>query len=222
MSNSRYQPRLKRGVIRNNNFILTSKNFEKLKKKKWTTFVKRRTEMAPLIRNDIFLIQSKVFDLRKSYKHGLLHKQAFFAFFSSFRKSFLKRIMYPCNRNLILNFIDKVELRLDFVLFRANFVNSLYAARSAINHKLVTINGVLVSSPTCELKKGDLVEVKFKELPKLEENTLNLPVEFLEVNHEIFSIVVLEKPSDDTLYGMAYFYRSFLGLSEIKNLKKFK
>lgn len=222
MSHSRYQPRFKRGIIRNKNYLLTSKNFEKLKKKKWTSFKKRKSDIAPLVRNDVFLIQNKVFDLKKSYKQGLFQKQAFFAFFSSFKKSFLRKMLHSCNRNTILNFIDKVELRLDFVLFRANFVNSLYAARSIINRKLVFINGVLASSSACELKTGDLIEVKFKEPPKFLENTLNLPVGFLEVNHEIFSIVVLEKPSEDKLQTTACFYRSFLGLSEIKNFLKLK
>ena len=86
MSKSRYYPRLKRGIINEKNYILTSKELAKLKKKKWTNFLKNKLTINPLVRNDVFLIHNKILDLRKHYKNGVLRKQTFFAFFSSLKK----------------------------------------------------------------------------------------------------------------------------------------
>ena len=221
MSKSRYYPRLKKGIINEKNYTLTSKEFSKLKKKKWSNFLKNKLKVNPLVRNDVFLIHNKILDLRKYYKNGVVRKQIFFAFFNSLKKNFLKKIFRYSDKASILYFVDKVELRLDLVLFRANFVNSLYNARSIINQKQVTVNSNLVCSSSFILKRGDIVELSLrKKYPIFSEFTLNFPITFLEVNYEIFSFIVLEKPSKKELSGFASFYNFFLGLFEIKNTKK--
>ena len=108
-------------------------------------------------------------------------------------------------------------------LFRANFVNSLFSARSFIHRKLVKVNGSLVLSSSFILKSGDLVELNLKRKDLIfSEFGFNFPMTFLEVNYEVFSFVVLEKPSERELSGFASFYNFFLGLFEIKNFKKLK
>lgn len=65
------------------------------------------------------------------------------------------------------NLIGLLERRLDAVIYRANFVPTVFAARQFVNHKHVTVNGKIVNIPSYQLKPGDVVEVreKSRELP---------------------------------------------------------
>ena len=50
-----------------------------------------------------------------------------------------------------------LELRLDAVVLRAGFVRTIYAARQAVTHGHVTVNGRKVDRPSRRLKPGDVV-----------------------------------------------------------------
>ena len=58
------------------------------------------------------------------------------------------------------NFIGLLESRLDAVVYRANFVPTVFAARQFVNHKHVTVNGTIVNIPSYRLKIGDIVQVR--------------------------------------------------------------
>jgi small subunit ribosomal protein S4 len=60
------------------------------------------------------------------------------------------------------NFIGLLESRLDVVVYRANFVPTVFAARQFVNHKHVTVNGKTVNIPSYRLKIGDVVQVREK------------------------------------------------------------
>lgn len=60
------------------------------------------------------------------------------------------------------NFISLLESRLDAVVYRANFVPTVFAARQFVNHKHVTVNGKVVNIPSYRLKVGDIVQVRQK------------------------------------------------------------
>ncbi len=58
------------------------------------------------------------------------------------------------------NLIGLLERRLDAVIYRANFVPTVFAARQFVNHKHVTVNGKTVNIPSYQVKEGDVIEVK--------------------------------------------------------------
>lgn len=60
------------------------------------------------------------------------------------------------------NLVGLLERRLDAVIYRANFVPTVFAARQFINHKHVLVNGKIVNIPSYLVKEGDVVEVKEK------------------------------------------------------------
>tara|TARA_B100001564_G_scaffold353124_2_gene361594 strand:+ start:278 stop:898 length:621 start_codon:yes stop_codon:yes gene_type:complete len=60
------------------------------------------------------------------------------------------------------NLIGLLEQRLDAVIFRANFVPSVFAARQFISHKHVLVNGVKVNIPSYRVQVGDVVEIREK------------------------------------------------------------
>jgi small subunit ribosomal protein S4 len=55
--------------------------------------------------------------------------------------------------------LQLLELRLDNVVYRANFAASRNQARQFVRHGHVTVNGERVTIPSHELRKGDVVEI---------------------------------------------------------------
>ena len=57
------------------------------------------------------------------------------------------------------NLIGLLERRLDMVIYRANFVPTVFAARQFVNHKHILVNGKIVNIPSYQVKEGDVIEV---------------------------------------------------------------
>ncbi len=53
-----------------------------------------------------------------------------------------------------------LEMRLDSTLYRAGIASTRRAARQAVSHGHVTVNGDRTTSPSYRLKKGDLIAVR--------------------------------------------------------------
>ena len=62
--------------------------------------------------------------------------------------------------DLSLEFIKKLEKRLDNVIFRINLVKSRKGARQLISHGYFLINGKEVNIPSFEVKKGDIISLR--------------------------------------------------------------
>lgn len=107
------------------------------------------------------------------------------------------------------------------LLFRINFVKSLCHAKCLIHSKLVRVNDVLITSPSFTLEVGDLIELQVTH-NAFSRVSLNFPVPFAEVNHETFSAVVLNAPSERSLAQFTFFYSFFIGLFEVKYFQDFK
>ncbi len=58
------------------------------------------------------------------------------------------------------NLIGLLERRLDMVIYRSNFVPTVFSARQFVNHKHVTVNGKIVNIPSYQVQDGDVVEVR--------------------------------------------------------------
>ncbi len=86
------------------------------------------------------------------------------------------------------NFIGLLESRLDVVVYRANFVPTVFAARQFVNHKHVTVNGKVVNIPSYKLKVGDVVLVRDRS------RKLALVMESLQnMERDIPSYLILDK-----------------------------
>lgn len=60
------------------------------------------------------------------------------------------------------NFVGLLERRLDAVVYRMNFVPTVFAARQFVSHKHVLVNGKAVNIPSYQVKEGDVIEVREK------------------------------------------------------------
>jgi small subunit ribosomal protein S4 len=67
-----------------------------------------------------------------------------------------------------LEFLRILELRLDNVAYYAGFAPSRAAARQAVVHGHVSVNGKKLNIPSYELKEGDSIELKMAKLAPAE------------------------------------------------------
>ncbi len=65
------------------------------------------------------------------------------------------------------NLIELLERRLDAVIYRLRFVPTVFSARQFVNHGHIRVNGNRVTSPSYQVRDGDVIEMKKKsqELP---------------------------------------------------------
>lgn len=98
------------------------------------------------------------------------------------------------------NFVGMLESRLDAVVYRANFVPTVFAARQFVNHKHVTVNGKTVNIPSYRLKVGDVVQVREKSrkltivMEALQKMERDIPT-YLQLDKDAFSIKLTAKPT---------------------------
>jgi small subunit ribosomal protein S4 len=86
------------------------------------------------------------------------------------------------------NLIGLLERRLDAVVYRAKFVQTVFAARQFVNHGHIRVNGKRVNVPSYLVKVGDVIEVKdaSKQLVVVLEAAQSAerdPPEYMEVDH---------------------------------------
>ncbi|MDE3249051.1 MAG: 30S ribosomal protein S4 [Bacteroidota bacterium] len=89
---------------------------------------------------------------KAKYTYGVLEKQ--------FRKTFEEAL----RRKGVTgeNLIKLLEARLDNTVFRMGIAPSRPAARQLVSHKHITVNGMVVNTPSFQLKAGDVVGLKEK------------------------------------------------------------
>lgn len=60
------------------------------------------------------------------------------------------------------NLLKLLECRLDNVIFRMGFSATRAEARQLVSHRSVKVNGSIVNIPSCQVKAGDVIEIKEK------------------------------------------------------------
>jgi small subunit ribosomal protein S4 len=55
---------------------------------------------------------------------------------------------------------ERLELRLDNVVFRAGFARTIPASRQLVRHGHITVNGRIVDIPSVSLRRGDVVAIR--------------------------------------------------------------
>lgn len=97
------------------------------------------------------------------------------------------------------NIIGLLESRLDTLVYRANFVSTMFAARQFVSHKHVQVNGKAVNIPSYKLKIGDVVTIKEKSrdllvvLETIQKKEREIP-NYLEVDYKQCSAQILSLP----------------------------
>jgi len=94
--------------------------------------------------------------------------------------------------------IERLELRLDNVVFRAGFARTNAASRQVVRHGHITVNGRVVDIPSARLRPGDVVAVRERahkavRLQQEKGEPLARP-EWLEVDSDALTIRVAGMP----------------------------
>jgi ribosomal protein S4 len=229
MVSARYCPRLRRGILKKKLFILIGKDLLKLKKKKWVPFLKpphcKSFFLEPLIRNDVILCfknKKRVVDLKREHARIFSVLRQLSTFFRTLRRNLLQRIFFKLkqtqNKLLIKAFFDHVELRLDTLLVRSQFVTSFYHARWLTSSGFVFLNGVSLQTISYKLILGNCVGVKHFFILKrffFNTSTFRLPPEYLEINYNLLCFLVLQMPDKSKTPPFVKQYSFFFSLHEM-------
>ena len=130
----------------------------------------------------------------KGYYGNIGEKQ----FRNIFKEAFAKK--GDTSENLLI----LLESRLDAIVYRSNFVATVFAARQFINHKHVRVNGTIVNIPSYRCKPGDVVDIKEKSrnLGFVIESTSKLERDIPEYHNldlKTFSTTYTRFPSSDEI-----------------------
>jgi small subunit ribosomal protein S4 len=87
---------------------------------------------------------------KAKYTYGILEKQ--------FKNTFLKAASKSGMTGVVL--LQLIEARLDNVVFRLGIAPTRDAARQLVSHRHITVNGKVVSIPSFEVNKGDVIAVR--------------------------------------------------------------
>lgn len=103
------------------------------------------------------------------FGHQLAAKQKLRGYYGNVTEKQFHRLYEEASRrrgDTAENMIGLLERRLDMVVYRCNFVPTIFAARQFINHGHVRVNGRRVNIPSYQVREGDVVEVSERSRDK--------------------------------------------------------
>ena len=138
------------------------------------------------------------------YKKQLVEKQRLRAQYNigerQMQNAFAEAIRQTGNTGVRL--LQLLEMRLDAVVLRAGFVRTIFAARQAVVHGHVMVNGKKVDRPSYRLKPGDVVSLAQKSRDM---TAFTVPLEvarppaYLELDRDARNVRVREIPEREQI-----------------------
>ncbi len=108
-------------------------------------------------------------DRRQSeYGEQLLAKQVIRRYYNMLERQFsntFKRAQ-RMHGNTSLNFLRLLELRLSTVVWRLGYAKTIFQGRQMVSHGHITVNGKVVNIGSYQLRVGDVVEVRDREVSR--------------------------------------------------------
>jgi small subunit ribosomal protein S4 len=139
---------------------------------------------------------------RKLSEYGmqLLEKQKLKEYYGILERQMVRYVnqAFKEKGNLGDNLIERLECRLDNMVYRLGFAISLRQARQMVVHGHILLNGMKADRPSIEVKPGDTISLKerSRKVEMFKDTFLNstLNVGYLEKDTEQFSGVLVRKP----------------------------
>ena len=128
---------------------------------------------------------------RMKFCYGNISEKQFFNSFTLASKS---------KGDVSENFVALLESRLDTVVYRANFVPTVFAARQFVSHKHVSVNGKTVNIASFKVKVGDVVQVREKSrklaivIDALQKMERDVP-SYMQLDKDTLSAKLITKPA---------------------------
>jgi len=204
------------------------KKLNRFKKSKWSNFVmqlkrsNRRRKIFTFYDHLMYSNSNYLSRYNRKFKFNLSLKQRFNVYYGNLREKYLKSVVSVALKKNSRNFSSKaptfmveiLEQRLDIILVRAFFANSVVNARQLILHGHIKVNGYKQTNFRYGLKKGDLIEISKSSTCDIQTTILNsnlwpLPPEHLEVNYNILQIKFITKPKINYMWSITVFFINF-------------
>lgn len=226
--NTIYKP-LYKNFIRLNKNVLSRSKFLSFKKQKWKKLISRETGLTKsviLFDHNLYLKPKYGFNFTKKFKFYLNLKQKLKFYYGRLLDKQFNNIYYKSKNIFRFNNIYNknvssvlffLEQRLDVILYRTFFFNSLRNTQQAIYHGKIFVNGKKISINSYLLKKGDLVEIHSSYHQNLLKNfdfrnrQLVVP-KYLEINFKTFQFFVI---SEINLSKISYNFPFWLNLNKL-------
>ncbi len=108
-------------------------------------------------------------DRRQSeYGEQLLAKQVIRRYYNMLERQFSNTFekAQRLQGNTSLNFLRLLEARLVTITWRMGFARTIFQARQMVNHGHIVVNGRVVDIPSYQMKVGDVIEVRDREVSR--------------------------------------------------------
>lgn len=141
-----------------------------------------------------------------NYGIQLLEKQKLKAYYGVLEKQFARYVQKALSSREISGVVllKLLECRLDNLVYRIGFANSIRQARQMVNHGHILVNGKSVDIPSYGVAVGDVISLQEKSRSNemfvsnfLELKSFDLP--YIEKNFDAFSGTLLRRPNRDEL-----------------------
>ena len=140
-----------------------------------------------------------------TYGTQLRAKQKLKKYYGNIGEKQFKNLFFEAKRmkgDTAQEFVGLLERRLDAIVYRANFVPTVFSARQFVNHKHILVNGEIVNIPSYLVKVGDVIEIreKAKEIPMVIDSITKMEREvpnYLEVNTSAKTVKFVNVPALD-------------------------
>lgn len=137
-----------------------------------------------------------------NYGLQLLEKQKLRAYYGVLEKQMRKYYEKALKEEGITGdvLVQKLECRLDNMVYRMGFASSIRQARQMVNHRHVLVNGHRVDRPSYEIKPEDMISLreKSRKVPIFEENFKvgsNISLDYIDRDMENYSAKLLRVPN---------------------------
>ena len=233
---SYYKPKYKK-LLRLKENVYNTDKFFKLKKKKWQILVSVLAKKKKKKFWDQIIYYKPRFGrfFNKKYKFNLILKQKINCYYGNLLKKTLKKInkivykRFLQNSNKYSNFVkldqfflEYFESRLDVIIFRSFFVNSLRESKKLIKNGHVFVNCIKITVNSFLIKKSDIIAFSEHCLPLLKQNinkifstnVLSFSPKYLEINYSTFQIVLVSNVKAYNFFDISLFKLNFKKLNK--------
>lgn len=102
------------------------------------------------------------------YGEQLLAKQVIRRYYGMLEKQFRNTFEKASNMhgNTGLNFLRLLEMRLQTVVYRLGYANTVFQARQMVSHQHIMVNGKLVDIPSYTVRVGDVISIRDRDQSK--------------------------------------------------------
>lgn len=226
--NTIYKPFYK-NLIRINKNVQSRSKFLFFKKQKWKKLIFRENKITKnviVFDHSIYLKPKKGFNFTKKFKFYLNLKQKLKFFYGKlankkFNNSYSKsknsiKMNKFCNKNYF-SILFFLEQRLDVILYRTLFFDSLRSSQQAIYHGKIIINGRKIFISSHLVKKGDLIKINYSFHQNLLKNIdfrncQRIVPKYLEINYKILQFFII---SEIHLSQISYNFPFWLNLNKL-------